>query len=69
MLFAKAKPEDQLCEHVELVTLHGTVGTADGIEFSTTSRHAAVANSGGGGACGKGFRENDMTLMEVEMIV
>jgi len=46
-----------------------TVGTADGIEFSAASRCAAVANSGGGGACGKGVREKNTTLMEEEMLV
>ncbi len=46
-----------------------TVGTADGIEFSAASRCAAVANSGGSGACGKGFCEEDTTLMEEEMLV
>ena len=45
------------------------VGATDGIEFSTTSRRAAVANGGGSGACGKGFREEDATLMEEEMFV
>ncbi len=45
------------------------VGAADGIEFSTTSRRAAVANGGGSGACDKGFREEDTTLMEEEMFV
>ena len=45
------------------------VGATDGIEFSTTSRRAAVANGGGSGACDKGFREEDTTLMEEEMFV
>ena len=68
-MFARAKPEDQLREHLELVVLHGTVGSADGIEFSATSRRATVANGGGGGTCGKGFREKNATLMEEEMLV
>ena len=54
---------------MEFFHIHVTVGTADGIEFSAASRCAAVANSGGGGACGKGFREENTTLMEEEMLV
>ena len=46
-----------------------TVGTADGIKFSAASRCATVTNSGGSGACGKGFREENTTLMEEEMFV
>ncbi len=69
MLFARAKPKDQLCKHIELILLHGTIGTTDGVEFSTTSRRAAVTNSGGGGACGKGFREENAALMEEEVFV
>ncbi len=45
------------------------VRAADGIEFSTTSWHAAVANGGGSGACDKGFCEDNTTLMEEEMFV
>ncbi len=45
------------------------IRAADGIEFSTTSRCAAVANGGGSGACDKGFHEEDTTLMEEEMFV
>ena len=46
-----------------------TLGTADGIKFSAVARCAAVPNGGCGGACGKGFREEDTTLMEVEVFV
>jgi hypothetical protein len=69
MLFAKAKSKNQSCKHVELVVLHGTVGSADGIEFSATSRRAAVTIGGGNGTCGKGFCKENSTLMEVEMFV
>jgi hypothetical protein len=56
-------------KHAEFFHVHVTVGTADGIEFSAASRCATVANSGGSGACGKGFCEEDTTLMEEEMLV
>jgi len=45
------------------------IRAVDGIEFSTTSRCAAIANGRGSGACDKGFREEDTTLMEEEMFV
>jgi hypothetical protein len=64
MLFARVKPEDQLCEHLELVALHGTVGSAYGIEFSANSRRATIANGGGGGTCGKGFVRRTVYLFE-----
>ena len=67
--FARAKPKDQLCKHLELVVVHGTVGAANGVKFSTTLRLSAVANSGGGGAYGEGFGKKDTTLMEVEVLV
>jgi len=54
---------------VEFFHIHVTVGTANGIEFSAASWCATVTNSGGGGACGKGFREENTTLMEEEMLV
>ncbi len=69
MLFARVKAEDQLGKHVKFFLIHVVGRAADGIEFSTTSRHAAVANRGGSGACDKGFREEDTTLMEEEMVV
>jgi hypothetical protein len=46
-----------------------TVETTDGVEFSAAARCAAVANSRGSGACSKGFREEDTTLMEVVMLI
>jgi hypothetical protein len=69
MLFARVKSEDQLGKHVKFFFIHVTVRAADGIEFSTTSQRAAVTNGGGSGACGKGFREENTTLMEEEMLV
>ncbi len=69
MLFARTKPKNQLSKHMKLILFHGTVGTTNGVEFSTAFRHAAVANGGGGGACGKGFREENAALMEVKVFV
>ena len=54
---------------MKFLLVHVAIRAADGVEFSTTSRHAAVANGGGSGACDKGFREEDATLMEEEMFV
>ena len=69
VLFARAKPEDQSCKHVKLFVVHGTVGAADGVEFSATFRLSAVADGGGGGADSKGFGEEDTTLMKEEVLV
>ena len=69
VLFARAKPEDQLCKHLEIVVVHGTGGATNGVEFSTTLWLAAVADSGGGGAHSEGFGKKDSTLMEVEVFV
>jgi hypothetical protein len=69
MLFARSKAEDQLGKYVKFFLIHVEIRAADGIKFSTTSRLAAVANGGGSGACDKGFREEDTTLMEEEMFV
>jgi len=69
VLFARAKPEDQSCKHVKLFVVHGTVGAADGVEFSATFRLSAVADGGGGGADSEGFGEEDTTLMKEEVLV
>ena len=69
MLLSGAKSKHKVGKHVEFFHVHVTVGTTDGIEFSAASRCATVANGGGGGACGKGFCEEDTTLMEEEMLV
>ena len=54
---------------MEFFHVHVTVGTADGIKFSAASWCATVTNCKGSGACGKGFREENTTLMEEEMFV
>jgi hypothetical protein len=69
VLFSPAKSKHKLGKHAEFFHVHVTVGAADGIEFSAASRCATVANGVGGGACGKGFREKNTTLMEEEMLV
>jgi hypothetical protein len=69
VLFSGVKSKHKVGKHVEFFHVHVTVGSADGIEFSAVSWCAAVANGGGGGACGKGFREENTTLMEEEMLV
>ena len=69
MLFSRGRSKHKLGKHVEFFHIHVTVGTADGIKFSAASRCATVTNSGGSGACGKGFREENTTLMEEEMFV
>jgi len=69
VLFSGVKPKYKSGKHVEFFHVHVTIGTADVIKFSTSPQFAAVANGGGGGACGKGFREENTTLMEEEMFV
>ena len=69
MSFSRAKPEDQVCKHLEFVVFHGAVGAANGVEFSASFRLSTVADSGGGGTYGEGFGEEDAILMEVEVFV
>ncbi len=69
MLFARTKPKNQLSKHMKLILFHGTVGTTNGVKFSIAFWCAAVANGGGGGACGKDFREENVALMEVKVFV
>ena len=69
MFFSTTKSEHEVRKHVELILVHVAVGSTYGIKFSATSWYTAVTDCRGNGARSKGFREEDMTLVEVEMFV
>jgi hypothetical protein len=68
-MFRRTKSENKVCERRELIFIHVTIETTNGIEFGAAMRCATITDGRGSGACGEGFREEDTSLMKVEVLV
>ena len=68
-MFRRTKSEHKVCKRREFIFVPVTIEAANGIKFGAATRCAAITNGRGSGACGEGFREGDMSLVKVEMLV
>jgi hypothetical protein len=59
----------KVCKRREFIFVHVTIEAANGIEFGAATGCATITDSRGSGACGKGFREKDTSLVKVAMLV
>jgi hypothetical protein len=69
MFFSRVKAKDQKDKDGVFICRHGTVVSTNCIKLCTTFGLAAVTNSGGSSACGKGFCVKKSALVEVEVFV
>jgi hypothetical protein len=56
-------------KHAELVLVHVAIGSAYGVKFSTAAWVTTVTDCRGNGAGSKGFREENTTLVKIEVFV